>query len=152
MIVGAIGGCDLCNSSSSGMYWLDAGMIGYVKSSAGSDNIGSGWHDKSEMTVEVTSAVGMNRLSIGVQFWMVAADGLPGMRASCLWGSGNDSVDVMLDSGQGGVREALAVDNPECKGTSALSISYRVAYKMIEVYLALLRGYLVVDKGELDKL
>ena len=63
-----------------------------------------------------------------------------------------DSVDVMLDSGQGGVREALAVDNQERKGASALSISYRVAYKMIKVYLALLRGYLVVDKGELDKL
>jgi hypothetical protein len=63
-----------------------------------------------------------------------------------------DSVDVMLDSGQGGVREALAVDNPERKGASALSISYRVAYKMIKVYLTLLRGYLVVDKAELDKL
>jgi hypothetical protein len=61
---------------------------------------------------------------------MVAADGLPGMRVSCSWGSGNDSVDVMLDSGQGGVREALAVDNRERKGASALSISYnRVAYK-----------------------
>jgi hypothetical protein len=36
----------------------------------------------------------------------------------------------MLDSGQGGVREALAVDNRERKGASALSISYnRVAYK-----------------------
>jgi hypothetical protein len=83
---------------------------------------------------------------------MVAADALPGMRASCLWGSVNDSVDVMLDSGQGVVREALAVDNRERKGVSALSISYRVVYKMIKVYLALLRGYLVVDKGELDKL
>jgi hypothetical protein len=84
---------------------------------------------------------------------MVAADGLPGMRVSCSWGSGNDSVDVMLDSGQGGVCEALAVDNPERKGASALSmISYRVAYKMIKVYLALLRGYLVVDKSELAKL
>jgi hypothetical protein len=58
----------------------------------------------------------------------------------------------MLDSGQGGVREALAVDNQERKGASALSISYRIAYKMIKVYLALLRGYLVVDKCELDKL
>jgi hypothetical protein len=58
----------------------------------------------------------------------------------------------MLDSGQGVVREALAVDNRERKGVSALSISYRVVYKMIKVYLALLRGYLVVDKGELDKL
>jgi hypothetical protein len=83
---------------------------------------------------------------------MVAADGLPGMRVSCSWGSGNDSVDAILDSGQGGVCEALAVDNRERKGVSALSISYRVAYKMIKVYLALLRGYLVVDKGELDKL
>jgi hypothetical protein len=61
-------------------------------------------------------------------------------------------VDVMLDSSQGGAREALAVDNWERKGASALSISYRVANKMIKVYLALLRGYLVVDKGELDKL
>jgi hypothetical protein len=78
---------------------------------------------------------------------MVAADGLPGMRVSCSWGSGNDSLDVMLDS----VREALAVDNRERKGASALSISYRVTYKMTKVYLALLRGYLVVDKGELDK-
>jgi hypothetical protein len=83
---------------------------------------------------------------------MVAADGLPGMRVSCSWGSENDSVDVMLDSGQGGVREALAADNPERKDAPALSISYRVAYKMIKVYLALLRGYLVVDEGELDKL
>jgi hypothetical protein len=59
----------------------------------------------------------------------------------------------MLDSGQGGVREALAIDNPERKkGASALFVSYRVAYKMIKVYLALLRGYLVVDEGELDKL
>jgi hypothetical protein len=83
---------------------------------------------------------------------MVGVDGLPGMRASCSWGSGNDSVDVMLDSGQGGVRKALAVDNRERKGASALSISYRVAYRMIKGYLALLRGYLVFDKGELDKL
>jgi hypothetical protein len=67
MIVGAIGGCDLCNSSSSGMYWLDAGMIGLVKSNAGSDNVGSGWHDK--------SAVGMNRSHIGVQFFLELADG-----------------------------------------------------------------------------
>ena len=57
---------------------------------------------------------------------MVEADGLPGMRVSCSWGSGNDSLDVMLDSGQGSVREALAVDNRERKGVSALSISYRV--------------------------
>jgi hypothetical protein len=75
MIVGAIGGCDLCNISSSSMYWLDAGMIGLVKSSAGSDNVGSGWHDKSEMAVEATSAVGMNRSRIGVQFFLELADG-----------------------------------------------------------------------------
>jgi hypothetical protein len=30
----------------------------------------------------------------------------------------------MLDSGQGGVRKALAIDNRERKGTLALSISY----------------------------
>jgi hypothetical protein len=83
---------------------------------------------------------------------MIAADSLPGMRVSCSWGSGNDSVDVMLDSGQGDVREALPVDNWERKGASALSLSYRVAYRMIKGYLALLRGYLVVNKGELDKL
>jgi hypothetical protein len=75
MIVGAIGGCDLCNSSSSGKYWLDAGMIGLVKSSAGSNNIGSGWHNKSEMVVEATSTVGMNRSRIGVQFFLELADG-----------------------------------------------------------------------------
>jgi hypothetical protein len=63
------------NSSSSGMYWLDAGMIGLVKSSAGSNNIGSGWHNKSEMVVEATSAVGMNRSRIGVQFFLELADG-----------------------------------------------------------------------------
>jgi hypothetical protein len=70
----------------------------------------------------------------------MAADGLPGMKVSCLWCSGNNSVDVMVDSGQGGVREALTVDNRERKGASALSIPYRVAYKMIKVYLALLIG------------
>jgi hypothetical protein len=75
MIVGAICSCDLCNSSSSGMYWLDAGMIGLVKSSAGSDNVGSGWHDKSMMAVEAISAVGMNRSRIGVQFFLELADG-----------------------------------------------------------------------------
>jgi hypothetical protein len=63
------------NSSSSGMYWLDAGMIGLVKSSAGSNNIGSGWHNKSEMVVEATSTVGMNRSRIGVQFFLELADG-----------------------------------------------------------------------------
>jgi hypothetical protein len=75
MIVGAIGCCDSCNSCSSGMYWLDAGMIGLVKSSAGLDNVGSGWHDKSEMAVEATTTVGMNRSCIGVQFFLELADG-----------------------------------------------------------------------------
>jgi hypothetical protein len=75
MIVGAIRGCDLCNSSSSGMYWLDAGMIGLIKSSAGSDNVGSGWHDKSKMAVEATSAVGKNGSRIGTQFFLELADG-----------------------------------------------------------------------------
>jgi hypothetical protein len=51
-------------------------MIGLVKSSAGSDNVGSGWHDKSEMAVEATSVVGMNRSRIlGVQFFLQLADG-----------------------------------------------------------------------------
>jgi hypothetical protein len=75
MIVGAIGSCDVCNSSSSGMYWLGAGISGLVKSSAGSDNVGSGWHDKSKMAVEATSAVRMNRSRIGVQFFLELADG-----------------------------------------------------------------------------
>jgi hypothetical protein len=75
MILGTIGGCDLCNSSSSGMYWLDAGMIGLVKSSAGSDNVGRGWHDKSKMAVEATSAVRMNRSRIGVLFFLELGDG-----------------------------------------------------------------------------
>ena len=75
MIVGSIGSCDLCNGSSSDMHWLDAGMLGLVKGSAGSDNIGSGCHDESEMAVEATSTVGMNRSRIGVQFFLELADG-----------------------------------------------------------------------------
>ena len=51
---------------------------------------------------------------------MVAAVDLPRMGVSCTWGKGNDSLDVMLLSGQGGVCEALALDNWKRKGASAL--------------------------------
>jgi hypothetical protein len=50
----------------------------------------------------------------------VAAVGLLRMGVSCTWGKGNDSLDVMLDSGQDRVCKDLAVDNEKNKGASAL--------------------------------
>ena len=60
------------------MHWLDAWVLWLIENSAGSNNVGGGWHDKAEMAVEAASVIRMNGSRIGVKFFLKLVDGSGG--------------------------------------------------------------------------
>ena len=60
------------------MHWLDAWVLWLIENSAGSNNVGGGWHDEAEMAVEAASVIRMNGSRIGVKFFLKLADGSGG--------------------------------------------------------------------------
>jgi hypothetical protein len=60
------------------MHWLDAWVLWLIEKSAGSNNVGGGWHDEAEMAVEAAAVIRMNGSRIGVKFFLKLADGSRG--------------------------------------------------------------------------
>jgi hypothetical protein len=84
---------------------------------------------------------------------MVAAVGLPGIGVSWACGSGNDVFVVVMMRITAKAGFARLVDVTTASKCASMALILIVnAYKRMKFYLALLRGYLVDDKGELDKL